>query len=1078
MGRGSYALALLEKAMNKKILREAALGVAAICLLGAGITLRARAQAAPLAAEGSGSQGAMRWRMIGPSRGGRVLAVEGIAGNPAVYYFAANGGGVWKTTDGGTVWKPIFDAEPVQSIGALAVAKSNPEIVYVGTGEDSLHSQVSYGDGVYRSDDGGKHWRHLGLAGTRHIGKIIVDPRNPEIVLVAAIGHVYAPNPERGVFRSADGGKTWNKVLYKDDSTGAVDLSFDPDNPKTVYATLWHGVRTPWQHGANSGPGSGIYKSTDEGLSWKPISGHGLPEGNWGRVGVAVGPGTKGKRVYAIVEAKKDNGLYRSDDAGGSWKRATMDSRIRGTWFFGQIFVDPRNADVIYVPETTLFRSSDGGKTFTALKGAPGGDDYHVVWVDPQNSQRIILGCDQGASVSLDGGATWSSWYNQPTAQMYHVATDHRFPYYVYGAQQDSGTIGIASRGDYGQITEREWFQVGPGESGYTLPDPAEPNIVYNAGPGGDVVRFFRKTGQVQDISPQPPGASGDLRLNWTIPLAFSPQDPHVLYLGAQYLLKTTNAGTNWTSASPDLTEDPRDTSKGKGKGTIYTIAPSPVEEGEIWVGTNNGLVQLTRDGGKSWKNVTPPGVTPWSEISLIEASHFDSGAAYAAVNRRSLDDQKPHIYRTHDFGATWEETVKGIKSNDFIRVVREDPVRKGLLFAGAETGVYVSLDDGENWESLTLNLPAVSVRDLAIQQGDLVAATHGRSFWILDDITPFRQMNAENLASAGYLFAPRTAIRIRRDENQNTPLPPEIPAGQNPPDGATIYYRLKDAPAGEVTLEIHDARGALVRRYSSSDPLMKPKEEPYVAAYWLAQPVALSKAAGMHRFVWDLRYTSPAAIHEQSPYNYPISAIVGATPAEPQGPLVVPGKYEARLSAGGQTYSQWFDVKMDPRVKYRRNELESQRDLELKMSAALEVNHAAYEQVKDLRSRLADVEKGAGDEAVKKAAAELDAKATGLEGGAPSDFTEARKGVSFKAINEALTAQLGLADLADFGPTAQMESAYEAVCGQLGTALKQWKAMQASELAGLNSQLASHSMPGLPAPPALPAGAEACALK
>src|SRR5229473_61274 len=713
----------------------------------------------------------MRWRMIGSFRAGKVNAVAGVPGNPGVYYFGADGGGVWKTTDGGTVWKPIFDKEAIASIGAMALAPSNAKIIYVGTGVNTIFSDSSYGDGVYKSTDGGENWQHVGLEDTRHIGRILINPRDPDVVLVAAMGHSSGPNEERGVFRSTDGGRTWKKVLYRDNVTGAADLCFEPGNPRVAYATLWNGIRKAGQRGATYGPGSGLFKSVDEGMTWTEIKGHGLPEGDWGRAGVAVAPGNHGQRVYLIVDGKeKKGGLFRSDDAGATWKKATEDKRIDGYWYMSEIFVDPKNADVVYVPMQNLYRSNDGGHSFTAIKGAPGGDDYHTVWIDPTNSQRIMLGVDQGATISLNGGESWNTWYNQPTGQFYRVATDHRFPYWVYGPQQDSGTAAIASRGNNGQITERDWFPVGPGESGYTIPEPLDPDIVYNAGPFGSVVRLSKVTGQVRDISPAPVSFGSKYRFNWTIPLIFSSQDPHLLYLGTQFLLKTTDAGTSWEAVSPDLTRTRGDEKDPKqALGTILTIAPSQVREGVIWAGTDDGNIQVTKDAGKTWQNVTPPSVSEWSRVSILEASHFDAGSAYAAVDRNNLDDLRPHIFRTRDFGQTWQEAVSGIRDIDFVRVVREDPGRKGLLYAGTEQGVYVSFDDGDHWQSLRLNMPVVAIHDLAIEQDDLIAATYGRSFWILDDVTPLRYLDTNFNASAPLLFAPRAAVRVRRDENQDT---------------------------------------------------------------------------------------------------------------------------------------------------------------------------------------------------------------------------------------------------------------------------------------------------------------------
>jgi photosystem II stability/assembly factor-like uncharacterized protein len=1006
----------------------------------------------------------MKWRMIGPFRAGKVNAIAGVPGNPGVYYFGADGGGVWKTTDGGTVWKPIFDKERVASIGALALAPSNPKIIYVGTGVNTIFGDSSHGDGVYKSLDGGENWQHVGLEDTRHIGRIVIDPRNPDIVLVAAMGHSSAPNEERGVFRTSDGGRTWKRVLFKDNVTAAVDLCFEPGNSRVVYATLWHGIRKPGQRGTSYGPGSGLYKSTDEGVTWNQITGNGLPSREWGRAGVAVAPGNHGQRVYLIMEAKdKKGGLFRSDDAGTTWKKATEDKRIDGSWYMSEIFVDPKNADVVYVPSQNLYRSKDGGHTFTAIKGAPGGDDYHSVWIDPANSERIMLGTDQGATISLNGGESWSLWYNQPTGEFYRLATDHRFPYWVYGPQQDSGTAGIASRGNNGQITERDWFPVGPGESGYTIPDPLDPDVVYNAGPGGSVVRLSKTTGQVRDISPAPVAYESKYRFNWTVPMAFSPQDPHLLYLGTQFLMKTANAGTSWEALSEDLTRVRPDEKDSKQvRGTILTIAPSMVKEGVIWVGTDDGNIQLTKDAGKSWKNVTPPNVSEWSTVSIVEASHFDAGTAYAAVNRNNHDDLHPHIFRTRDFGQTWQETVGGIREIDFVRTVREDPVRKGLLYAGTDAGVYVSFDEGDHWQSLRLNMPVVAIHDLAIEQDDLVAATYGRSFWILDDVTPLRQIDARTAASGAHLFAPRTAIRVRRDENQDTPLPPEVPAGKNPPDGAILNYFLPVNSAGDIQLEIYDGNEKLVQSFSSTAALKEPEETPFVADYWIGHPQALSKAAGMHRFIWNLRYTDPRAMHAQSPYNYPIAAIVGATPLPPEGPLVLPGKYEVRLKAGEQVFRQPLEVKMDPRVAEARSELQSALELQLKISALLEKNFDRYHQTRQLRARLAELIKRPKEDPVAVAANALDAKTANLEGEA-TPILETPKTTSLMAVNDALTALMALVDGADFAPSEESFAAYRRICKGENEALATWQEIKNKEASGLNSLLGKSNLRVLP---------------
>jgi photosystem II stability/assembly factor-like uncharacterized protein len=1008
---------------------------------------------------------ALKWRMIGPFRAGKVNAVAGVPGNSAVYYFGADGGGVWKTTDVGDVWKPIFDTQPVASIGALALAPSNPNVIYVGTGVNGVYTDIAYGNGIYKSADGGETWKHVGLDDTRHIARILIDPRNPDIVLVAALGHSFGPNEERGVFRSTDGGKTWKKVLYKNNQTGAVDLCFEPGNPRVVYATLWQGIRRPGQRGTLFGPGSGLYKSVDGGVTWTQIIGNGLPGGDWGRSGVAVAAGMHGRRVYLILEAKeKAGGLYRSDDAGASWQRATEDHRIAGNWYFSEIYADPKNSDLVYVPIQSLYRSTDGGHTFSVIKGAPGGDDYHTMWIDPTNSQRIMLGVDQGAVVSLNGGETWSTWYNQPTGEFYRVATDHRFPYWVYGPQQDSGTAGIASRGNNGQITEREWSPVGPGESGYTIPDPLDPDVVYNAGPGGSVVRLSKTTGQVRDISPAAVPFGSKYHFNWTIPMVFSPQDPRVLYLGTQFLLKTSNAGTSWQVISPDLSGNPPDPkNETQTPGTILSIAPSPVQDGLIWVGTDDGNIQVTKDGGATWKNVTPRDISVWSTISILEASHFDAGTAYAAVNRNGLDDLRPHIFRTRDFGQTWKETVSGIRDIDFVRTVREDPVRKGLLYAGTEEAVYVSFDDGDRWHSLRLNMPVVAIHDLAVEQDDLVAATYGRSFWILDDISPLRHLDAHFAVSDLQLLPPRTAIRVRRDENQDTPLPPEVPTGKNPPDGAILHYYLPDHSSSDIQLDIYDSAGTLIKSHSSAPtPPEKDKEDPFIAPYWIARPEPLSRDKGMHRFVWNLRYTDPPAIHVQSPYNYPIAAIVGNTPLPPQGPLVMPGKYEARLKVGEQVLRQPIEVKMDPRVSYTRNELQSSLDLQLRISAALARNFVAFQQVKTLRAQLAGLKNRPKGDAVATAATAFDAKLAELEG-EPTPILEEPKTVSLSTVNDTLISLMALLDGADSAPSEESFAAYQRTCKALNTALEAWQAVKNKDLPPFNATLRQNKIAAMP---------------
>ena len=875
----------------------------------------------------------LRWRNIGPYRGGRTVAAAGIPSQPNIFYISANNGGVWKTTDAGRTWQPIFDAQPTGSIGALAIAPSDPNIIYVGSGEGLQRPDLSIGDGIYKSTDAGSTWRRLGLRDGQQIPALLVDPRDPNRVFAAVLGHPYGPNPERGVFRSTDGGETWQRVLYKDENTGAVDLAFDPANPRTIYAVLWAARQGPWENGAWSAAGSGLFKSSDGGDTWQQLT-TGLPTTaqGLGRIGIAIAPSNP-RRMYALVEAKP-SALYRSDDAGSSWQRINTEERITGRGDdFAMVRVDPKNQDTIYVANTSTYRSTNAGQTFLAIKGAPGGDDYHTIWINPLNPDIILLAADQGATITLNGGQTWSSWYNQPTAQFYHVITDNRFPYWVYGGQQESGSAGVASRSDYGEITFRDWHPVGVEEYGYVAPDPLDPNIIY----GGRVSRFNQATGEVQQVGPQL--IRGEkYRFLRTMPLIFSPVDPHVLYLGSQFVLKTINGGQSWEAVSPDLTRakydipasvgvfTPQAQKEANRRGVVYAIAPSHKDVNVIWAGTDDGLIHATRDGGKTWTDITPPQLTPWSKVAQLEASHFDDLSVYAAVNRFRLNDLKPHIYRTHDGGKTWKEIVAGLPDGP-VNTVREDPVRKGLLFAGTELATYVSFDDGDHWQPLQLNMPATSIRDLTIHGNDLIAGTHGRGFWILDDIAPLRQISAAIANSDAYLLRPSSAYRIRWNENTDTPLPPEEPAGENPPDGAIIYYYLK-SPA-PVTIEILDASKKIVRRYSSDDKPTPVDPEIVVQTEW-ARPAAIpSPDAGMHRFVWDLHYPPPDAFE----HEYPISAIWRNTPRDPQGPRVLPGVYTVKLTVAGKTYTQPLTIKMDPRIKTAPAGLQEQFHLAVKIS-------------------------------------------------------------------------------------------------------------------------------------------------
>jgi photosystem II stability/assembly factor-like uncharacterized protein len=1036
--------------------------------------------AAPLAARAfdPGLLAHLRWRLIGPFRGGRTVAAVGVAAEPNVFYVGASNGGVWKTTDSGRVWKPIFDDQPTQSIGAIAIAPADPKILYVGSGEGLQRPDLSVGDGIYKSIDGGQSWQHLGLRDGEQIAALRVDPHDPNRLFAAVLGHPYGANAERGLFRSTDGGRSWEKVLYKDEDTGAVDVELDPADARTVYADLWAARQAPWEIGGSfNGAGSGLYKSTDGGTGWKQLT-QGLPtiaEG-LGRIGIAIAP-SRPSRLYAQVDADPAHGgLYRSDDAGASWRRVNAEERIWGRGGdFAEVEVDPKNPDLVYVCNTSTYRSFDGGQNFTAIKGAPGGDDYHRIWINPDQPRIILLAGDQGAAVTVNGGETWSSWYNQPTAQFYHVATDasaERFPYWVYGGQQESGSAAVASRGNDGEITFREFHPVGAEEYGYIAPDPLHPNLIY----GGKLSRFDWTTGDVQDVSPEPV-RSGKFRYVRTLPVVFSPVEPHILYFAANVLWKTADGGNSWQQISPDLTREKPgvpavlgsfaagDPQHGTHRGVIYTIGPSFKDLDLLWVGTDDGLIQLTRDGGQHWRDVTPPALTPWSKVSLIEASHFDTATAYAAVNRFRLDDLRPHVYRTRDSGATWQEITQGLPAGEVVNAVREDPLRRGLLFAATERGVYVSFDDGDEWQSLRLNLPATAVRDLVIHGDDLVVGTHGRSFWILDDIASLRQLDAAVLAAPAHLFRPAVAYRVRRDRNNDTPLPPEEPAGQNPPDGAILDYYLRAAAQGEMTLEIDDGAGRPVRSFSSADkPEPVDPKELEIPTYWIRPPQPLPAAAGLHRFVWDLRFAPPESLR----HEYPIAAVFGDTPREPLGPLVLPGEYQVKLTVGGKTLIQPLTVKMDPRVKTPGAGLERQLTAASGVVEALRHDAAALRQVQALRARLKDLPAQARDGALGQAVAALDSQLKALAAGAAETAARGRTARGGEANLEALNGQLaGLLtalDGSDSPPTTQQEAATANLESSLAGLLAHWEELRRHELPALNRQLEHGGLPAVAA--------------
>ncbi len=1021
---------------------------------------------------------ALKWRLIGPFRGGRALAVTGVPGEPNLYYFGAVSGGVWKSTDGGQNWVPLFEKEAVSSIGSIAVAESDPNVIYVGTGEACIRGNISHGDGVYKSTDGGKTWKNVGLRESQTIGKVIVHPRNPDIVFVAALGHVYGPNPERGIFRSTNGGQTWEKVLYKDEKTGGIDITFDLSNPHILFAALWEAHRTPYSL-SSGGPGSGLYKSTDDGKTWKQLEGNGLPKGILGRMGVSVS-GADSNRVYTLIEAE-EGGLYRSEDGGEKWTRVNDDHRFRQrAWYFTHVFADPKSADTVYILNTGFYRSTDGGKSFTIVRATHG--DHHGLWIDPNNPQRMINGNDGGVAVSTDGGKTWTSQYNQPTAQFYHVITDNRFPYYVYGAQQDNSTVAIASRSDQGVIDRSDWYPVGGGESGYIAPYLPDPNIVYAGSYDGLISRFDKRTGQAQQITPWPnnPMGSGaaDLkyRFQWTAPIVISPHDPNVLYHAAQVLFKSTNGGMSWTVISPDLTRN--DKSKQAPSGgpitkdntsveyydTIFSVAESPVQKDLIWTGSDDGLVHLTRDGGKSWTNVTPKQMPEWSRVSLIEASLPDAATAYLAIDPHELDDLRPYVYKTNDSGKTWTKITNGIPENAFVHAVREDPKRRGLLYAGTERGVLVSFDDGDHWQSLQLNLPTTPIRDLVVKDDDLVVATHGRSFWILDDITPLRQLNQQLASEPLYLYKPRLTYRTHAGRG----FGPRGPVGENPPGGAIIYYSLKSAPPDkgkdkqEVRLEILDSQGKLVRKFSSEPPKQEAPEPPSEFPEGPRPPERLPVEAGMNRFAWDLRYEAASKV--------PGAVFWGG---RPEGPRALPGIYQVKLTAEGKTLTVPLEVKLDPRVSTSQADLEKQFNLAIQIRDRVTQAHDAANQIRDLRSQLKELKKRLGENGSAKpiisAADEIDKKMTPVE----EHLMQVKSKSSEDPLNypimldDKLSALGNVVESADTAPTQQSYEVFQLLSHQLDAQLSKWNDVRSKDLVALNELARKENIQAIILPPA-----------
>jgi photosystem II stability/assembly factor-like uncharacterized protein len=1026
----------------------------------------------------------LRWRMIGPFRGGRTRAATGVPNQPNVFYVGAVDGGVWKSDDYGRTWNPIFDGQPTQSIGAIAVAASAPNTVYVASGEGLHRPDLSVGNGIYKSTNGGKTWTHLGLLDSQQIPALAVDRHNPDRLFAAVLGHPYGPNSERGIFRSSDGGATWQKVLYKDQNTGGSDVEIDPTNSEVIYACLWQSRLGPSEDKNDfQGTNGGLFKSVDGGNNWQKLS-QGLPD-DLVEINVAITP-SQPTRIYAVVstthptayQSDEGMGLFRSDDGGGSWVRITTDPRPAmkiGGGDLPIVRVDPKNADVVYSTSIVTVRSADGGKTWDSIRGAPGGDDYQNLWINPHDPNIILLVSDQGALVSVNRGETWSSWYNQPTAQLFHVITDNSFPYKVCGGQQESGSVCTESRGNDGEITFREWHPVGVIEYGYVAPDPLNPDIVYGAG-RSEVSRFHWSTGQVENVTPIPLGAStahytgkstDHYRADRTEPIMFSPLDPHVLYYAANVLFETRDGGHSWQNISPDLTREhpgnppsvgdqgSLDPNADKQRGAIYSLAPSFHHLGTIWGGTDDGKVWITRDDGKNWNDITPPSLTAWSKVTQISASHFDEATAYISVSRFRIDDLHPLIFRTHDGGKSWQEITGGLPQDSPVNTVREDPVRQGLLFAGTETAVWVSFDDGDHWQSLELNLPHTSMRDLWIHDDDLVVGTHGRSFWILDDITPLRQLNARiDAETRAHLFAPAPAYRIRRDTNTDTPLPADEPAGQNPADGAIIDYVLPQSATGPVTLEILDAQGKLVRRYSSADQPERSREElqkEMIPPYWLKAWKALPRDSGLHRWVWDLRYPPPVStVHE-----YPIAAVPHDTPRYPLGPQVVPGTYRVRLTVNGTSASQPLTVKMDPRLKVSPAGLQKKCDLSIRLSSAVSESSQAVDQARSVHEQFEDLAESA-PESLKGAVKALDKEISNLLAAPTHDGASSEATSGLSSANKDVIALYKEVEKSDAEPTTAQVASFAALNSKLSGDLKNWEQLKKDELSKLNQQLRS----------------------
>jgi photosystem II stability/assembly factor-like uncharacterized protein len=1001
----------------------------------------------------------LRYRHIGPFRGGRSAAVTGVPGQPNLFYFGATGGGVWRTKDTGRSWQCVSDGHFGGSIGAVAVCPADPNVIYVGGGEKTVRGNVSAGGGMWRSTDAGKTWKHIGLADTRHIPRIRVHPTNPDVVYVAALGHLFGPNDERGVFRSTDGGANWKKVLFVNNEVGAVDLLLDPNNPRIIYASTWRVKRTP--HSLESGgPGSGLWKSTDGGDTWKEITrNNGLPKGTVGIIGVAVSP-VNSERVWAIVEAE-DGGVFRSENAGSSWTKVNDDRSLRQrAWYYTRIYAGPKSLDEVYVLNVGFHRSADGGKTFTGIRTPHG--DHHDLWIDPADPARMGIADDGGAQVSVDGGATWTTYLNQPTAQFYRVTTDNAFPYRIYGAQQDNSTVRIKSRGDGGGITERDWEPTAGGESGHIAVDPTDPEVVYGGSYGGYLQRLNHRTRETRIINVWPDNPIGHAaenlkyRFQWNFPIFFSPHDPKCLYAAGNVLFKTTDGGHSWTAISPDLTRD--DKSKQKASGgpitkdntsveyycTIFAALESPHEAGVLWCGSDDGLVHLSRDGGKSWSKVTPPDLPEWSMINSLEPHPTEKGGLYLAATRYKLDDDKPYLFRTLDYGKTWTKIVGGIKDNHFTRVVRADPKRPGLLYAGTEAGMYVSFDDGAKWEPFQLNLPVVPITDLAVKNDDLVVATQGRSFWILDDLTMLHQRSPEVMAKPLHVFKPRNAYRLPggRGGGGDDDDGPSGPLGQNPPGGVLLRFHLKDAPAKDAkgSLEFVNAKGDVVRRYRTDATERGEKFE---------------VKRGMNRVSWNLRHADAE--------GFTGLVLWGSL----TGPRVSPGSYTARLKVGEHEQSAAFDVKPDPRASADGPDYEAQEKLLVAARDKLTEAHRGIKTIRDVRDQMTAITKRlTGDDVkeIREAATALDKKLTAVEEAIHQTKAKSNQDVlNFPIrLNNKLAALAGTVGAGDNRPTDSAVELHKELTEQIDAELARLKTALAEDLPKFNDLLRAKKVPGV----------------